>query len=77
MRTAFQLPWSNVTRPPGDYAYINNQLMLKRGPPIPEELEAQTEACEFIERCLTVDLDERPSARELLDHSYPRVRTGT
>ncbi len=71
-----QLPWTNVTRPPEDQVYIQNQLLAKKGPPIPDDLKKQNEAYEFIELCLKPDLDERPSARDLLIHPYPRVRTG-
>ncbi|UJR21263.1 hypothetical protein I4U23_024358 [Adineta vaga] len=68
-----KLPWTNVTRP-FDAIYIQNQLLAKKGPPIPDELKPQTEAYEFIELCLKADLEERRSARELLSHAYPRVR---
>ena len=70
------MPWTNVTRPLEDQIYIQNQLLLKKGPPIPDELKKQTEAYEFIELCLKPNLEERRSARELLAHAYPRVRTG-
>ena len=52
-------------------------MLAKKGPPIPEELEKQHEAYNFIELCLTPDVNERPLAKALLDHPYPRVRTGT
>ncbi|CAF0976170.1 unnamed protein product [Rotaria sp. Silwood1] len=70
-----KLPWTNVTRPPEDQIYIQNQLLAKKGPPIPDELKNQKQAYEFIELCLKPDLEERPSARDLLIHPYPRVRT--
>ncbi|CAM4894465.1 unnamed protein product [Rotaria socialis] len=70
-----KLPWATVTRPPEDQFYIQNQLLAKKGPPIPEELRGQKEAYEFIELCLKPDLEQRRSARELLSHPYPRVRT--
>ncbi|CAF2185922.1 unnamed protein product, partial [Rotaria magnacalcarata] len=69
-----KLPWATVTRPPEDQFYIQNQLLAKKGPPIPEELRGQKEAYEFIELCLKPDLEQRRSARELLSHPYPRVR---
>ena len=53
--------------------YIQNQLLAKKGPPIPEELKNQAEAYEFIQLCLKPDLEERRSARELVNHPYPRV----
>ncbi len=56
--------------------YIQNQLLAKKGPPIPVDLENEKEAYDFIELCLEPDLGERPSAKELLNHPYPRVRTG-
>ncbi|CAF4454676.1 unnamed protein product, partial [Adineta steineri] len=28
-----KLPWTNVTRPPEDQIYIQNQLLAKKGPP--------------------------------------------
>jgi len=56
--------------------YIQNQLLAKKGPPIPADLETQKEAYAFIELCLKPDLEKRPSAKELLNHPYPRVRTG-
>lgn len=64
-----------MTRPPEDKFYIQNQLLLKKGPPIPDELKYE-KACEFIELCLKPDLEARPSAKDLLNHPYPRVRTG-
>ncbi|CAF0991173.1 unnamed protein product [Rotaria sordida] len=70
-----KLPWTNVTRPPEDQIYIQNQLLAKKGPPIPDELKNQKQAYEFIELCLKSDLEERRSARDLLNHPYPRVRT--
>lgn len=70
------MPWSNVVRPHEERIYIQNQLLAKKGPPIPEELKEQHEAYNFIELCLTPDVNERPSARNLRDHPYPRVRTG-
>ncbi|CAF2411458.1 unnamed protein product [Rotaria sp. Silwood2] len=70
-----KLPWTNVTRPPEDQIYIQNQLLARKGPPIPEELKNQKQAYQFIELCLKSDLEERPSARDLLIHPYPRVRT--
>ena len=57
--------------------YIMRQLMEKRAPPIPDSLQSQPEACKFIALCLKVDLNERPSAKDLLQHPYPRVHTGT
>jgi len=72
----FQLPWANVTRPHEERIYIQNQLLAKKGPPIPDELKQQHEAYDFIQLCLTPDLNERPFAKALLDHPYPRVRTG-
>ncbi|CAF3988061.1 unnamed protein product, partial [Rotaria sp. Silwood2] len=70
-----KLPWTNVTRPPEDQIYIQNQLLARKGPPIPEELKNQKQAYQFIDLCLKPDLEERPSARDLLIHPYPRVRT--
>ena len=57
-----------------DKIYIQNQLFLKKGPPIPDGL--QQEAREFIDLCLKPDPEERKSARELLNEAYPRVRIG-
>jgi serine/threonine protein kinase len=51
-------------------------LLAKKGPPIPDELKEQKKAYEFIELCLTPDFNKRPLAKALLDHPYPRVRTG-
>ena len=65
-----------MTRPPDDKIYIQKQLLANKGPPIPESLKNQNQAYEFIELCLQPNRAERPSARELLDHPYPRVRTG-
>jgi serine/threonine protein kinase len=65
-----------VVRPNEERIYIHNQLMAKKGPPIPDELKEQKEAYAFIRLCLTPDYEERPLAKTLLDHPYPRVRTG-
>ena len=70
------MPWTNVTRPPEDKFYIQQQLLANKGPPIPEYLKTQNQAYEFIELCLQPNRAERPSAKELLDHPYPRVRIG-
>ncbi|CAF3751451.1 unnamed protein product [Adineta steineri] len=69
-------PWANVARPHEERIYIQNQLLAKKGPPIPDELRDQHEAYDFIQLCLTPDVNERPLAKALLDHPYPRVRTG-
>jgi serine/threonine protein kinase len=71
------LPWTNGKRHEKDYIYVLTQLSAKKGPPIPDELKYQDVAYEFIGLCLTPNVDERRSARELLNHPYPRVRTGT
>lgn len=73
---SLQLPWTNVTRPHEERIYIQNQLAAKKGPPIPDELKEQKEAYEFIQLCLIPDPIQRPLAKTLLDHPYPRVRTG-
>ncbi|CAF3368040.1 unnamed protein product [Rotaria sp. Silwood1] len=70
-----KLPWTNVTRPPEERIYIQNQLLAKKGPPIPDELKTEHEAYDFIQLCLTPDVNQRPLAKALLDHPYPRVRT--
>ncbi|CAF3704858.1 unnamed protein product, partial [Rotaria sordida] len=70
-----KLPWTNVTRPHEERIYIQNQLLAKKGPPIPDELKTEHEAYDFIQLCLTPDVNERPLAKALLDHPYPRVRT--
>ena len=46
---------------------------MKKGPPIPEELRKEGEAYDFIVLCLQLEVENRPLARELLDHPYPRV----
>lgn len=76
INNSFQLPWSNAIRSPDDQIYIQNQLLAKKGPPIPDDLKNQTEAYRFIELCLQVNLEQRPSARDLLNHPYSRVSTG-
>lgn len=76
MEIYFQLPWSNVVRQNEERIYIQTQLSAKKGPPIPEEIKEQTDACNFIQRCLIPDFLERPSAKVLLDDPYPRVLTG-
>ncbi|UJR28200.1 hypothetical protein I4U23_009451 [Adineta vaga] len=68
-------PWANVVRPHEERIYIQNQLLAKKGPPIPDELKEHHEAYDFIQLCLTPNLNERPLAKALLDHPYPRVRT--
>ncbi|CAF1182929.1 unnamed protein product [Adineta ricciae] len=68
-------PWANVVRPQEERLYIQNQLLAKKGPPIPDELKEHHEAYDFIGLCLIPDLNERPLAKALLDHPYPRVRT--
>ncbi len=73
----FQLPWANAVRPHEERIYIQNQLLAKKGPPIPDELKKQHETYDFIQLCLTPNVNERPLAKTLLDHPYPRVRTGT
>ncbi|CAM4798235.1 unnamed protein product [Rotaria magnacalcarata] len=70
-------PWTNIVRPHEERIYIQNQLLAKKGPPIPDDLKKQHEAYDFIQLCLTPDVNERPLARALLDHPYPRVRTGS
>ena len=66
-----------MVRPANESVYIMRQLMEKRAPPIPDSLQSQPEACKFIALCLKPDLNERPSAKDLLQHPYPRVHTGT
>lgn len=71
------MPWSNIVRQHEELIYIQNQLLAKKGPPIPDELKEQSEAYDFVQRCLTADYQQRPSAKTLLDHPYPRVLTGS
>ncbi|CAF1509016.1 unnamed protein product, partial [Adineta steineri] len=51
--------------------YSNSVISLEQDRSKPDETEDQHETYDFIQLCLTPDVNERPLFKALLDHPYP------
>lgn len=64
---AGQRPWLNEAVISAIYKLGKTKL----APPIPEDVSA--EAKDFLHRCFTIDLEQRPTAEELLAHEFMNI----
>ena len=60
-------PWSNLDN---EWAIMFHIGIATQAPPLPENGELSEIGVDFIERCLTLDPSDRPSATELLQHPW-------
>lgn len=65
----------------GHRPWLNEAVILaiykigktKLAPPIPDNIVISSEGKEFIQRCFTIDAEERPTASDLLQHPFMEV----
>lgn len=64
-------PWSNEAVVSAIYKIGKTKL----APPIPEDIEhlVTDDAKDFINRCFTIDSEQRPTAKELLEHPFMKL----
>ncbi|KLO09029.1 kinase-like protein [Schizopora paradoxa] len=58
-------PWEDR-----DAVAVIFDLITKTRPPVPVDVELSSEADEFMQKCFTIEPNERPSATELRKHPY-------
>lgn len=60
-------PWSNLDN---EWAIMFHIGIATQAPPLPDPSQLSELGIEFVEKCLTLDPKERPSASELLEHEW-------
>jgi mitogen-activated protein kinase kinase kinase len=60
-------PWSNLDN---EWAIMFHIGISTQHPPLPEPDQLSEDGIDFIERCLTLDPLERPTASELWHHTW-------